>query len=115
MNTSIIEEVRIKKVINKAQLCRLADISEPTYDNFIKQKKNTTIATVESVCKALSISPSLLFTENINVINEPLEPYITCPDCKRAKKQIDELMRTINNLNACVEKLTIKKSGSDVG
>lgn len=111
MDVTVFEKVRLEKDLTKAKVCRLAKIKEPTYDAIIYKKSSPKVVILERVCKALEISPARLWDNDNQFINEPapLGYKKICTECEKKEKQIEEHLKTIENLNYCLEHLKERK------
>lgn len=63
MNISILQKILEDNKLAKVDIILKSGISKGTLDNLL-QGKDVKVSTVESVCKVLGISPSVLFTED---------------------------------------------------
>ncbi len=116
MEISKFEELRIEKKYTKAELCRRAKISEPTYHSIINKKNDPSIEVLEKLSRAFNVNPGYWWRGDNSFVHEPApEGYKKiCLDCERKEKQIDEHIKTIESLNYCLEQLKArKKKGSE--
>ena len=99
-----IQRIIDKNNFSKIQVCKAAGITRPTLDAIINKKRKTNIDTLESIAKALGVSPVIFWTdETSNVAAEPDVKY-GCSHCADKERLIKILEKDNEALRSCIEK-----------
>jgi transcriptional regulator with XRE-family HTH domain len=108
MEYAKIEKLRLLRKISKTELCRMANITTPTYYDMLSGKSVPSVATIESLSRVLEVSPAIWWADKqVDIAAEPETEYQKkCSNCDQLKRQ---LLQQADHIELLMEECRKKK------